>query len=75
MKLYISETSMNGVLVAYELLAVGAQYELINVDVDEEANQQLTDAGLSSPVLEVDGKLIRGYAINEEINLLGARLK
>lgn len=75
MKLYISETSMNGVLVAYELLAVGAQYELINVDVDEEANQKLNDAGLSSPVLEVDGKLISGYAINEEINLLGARLK
>jgi glutaredoxin 3 len=46
------------------------KYELINVDTDEQAKQEIVEAGfLSVPILELNGELIQDVAqMNEEIS-------
>lgn len=62
MKLYTKTVCPKCMLMKFELNKAGYEgnFEIINIDQDEQAKERLIDAGiLSVPVLEIDGQLIQ----------------
>ncbi|MBO2536684.1 glutaredoxin family protein [Rummeliibacillus suwonensis] len=72
MKLYTKTICPKCMFVKSFLKEAGfeGKYELINVDTDEQAKQEIVEAGfLSVPILELNGELIQDVAqMNEEIS-------
>ena len=64
-------------LIKSELNVAGleGQYEMINIDQDDQAKEKIVSAGfMSVPILEVGGKLIHDFAeMNEFISELVAQ--
>lgn len=77
MKLYTRTVCPKCMLIKSELNVAGleGQYEMINIDHDDQAKEKIVSAGfMSVPILEVGGKLIHDFAeMNEFISELVAQ--
>ena len=77
MKLYTRTVCPKCVLIKSELNVAGleGQYEMINIDHDDQAKEKIVSAGfMSVPILEVGDKLIHDFAeMNEFISELVAQ--
>ena len=77
MKLYTRTVCPKCMLIKSELNVAGleGQYEMINIDQDDQAKEKIVSAGfMSVPILEVGGKLIHDFAeMNEFISELVAQ--
>lgn len=77
MKLYTKTVCPKCMLIKSELNVAGleGQYEMINIDQDNQAKEKIINAGfMTVPILEVGDQLIHDFAeMNEYINKLVAQ--